>query len=66
MSKVEYPAMVYKSNRNNIFNANCIVKNVIGFGKTEEEALNNLRDSLKSDDNIEIVIKPMYRLSIAQ
>ncbi|HNW25777.1 MAG TPA: hypothetical protein PLG15_06950 [Candidatus Gastranaerophilaceae bacterium] len=66
MSTVEYPAMIYKNSRNNNFNANCIVKNVIGFGKTEEEALNNLKASLQKDTNIEIIIKPMYGLSIAQ
>ncbi len=66
MSTIEYPAMVYKNNRNNNFNANCIVKNVIGFGKTEEEALKNLKEALKPyDSNVEVIIKPMYGLSMA-
>jgi len=67
MTLIEYPAMVYKNNRNNVFVANCIVKNLIGFGKTEEDALVNLRESLQSMTKAhEVIVKPMYRLSMAQ
>lgn len=58
---VEYPAMVYKHRGNKTFMANCIVKNLIGFGKTEEEAVKNLKTSLQnSTQNNDITIKPMY------
>ena len=62
----EYPAMVYKSHRNNVFVANCIIKNLIGFGKTEADALDNLKDSLQSMTKNEVVVTPMYRFSIAK
>lgn len=62
----EYPAMVYKSHRNNVFLANCIIKNLVGFGKTEADALENLKESLQSATKNEIVITPMYGFSIAQ
>lgn len=66
---IEYPAMIYKTNRNRTYIANCIVKNLVGFGKTEEDALNNLRESLKNltdTETNEISIKPLYGLSIAK
>ncbi|MPN52636.1 hypothetical protein SDC9_200298 [bioreactor metagenome] len=67
MEKREYPAVIYKSNRNRVYVANCIVKNIVGFGKTEEEAINNLTESLQqSSDDCEISIIPIYGLSIAQ
>lgn len=67
MAIIEYPAMIYKNNRNRVFVANCIVKNIVGFGKTEEDALANLKESLQSiNSKYEVLIKPMYGLSIAQ
>lgn len=67
MSLIEYPAMIYKTNRNKTFIANCIVKNLVGFGKTEEEAVNNLKESLQSaTNNEEVSVKPMYGLLMAQ
>lgn len=67
MEIVEYSATIYKSNRNRVFVANCIAKNIVGFGRTEEDAINNLKDSLKhSTDECEIVINPVYGLLIAQ
>ena len=63
----EYPAMIYKSNRNNVFVANCLVKNLVGFGKTETDALNNLKESLENlGGKTEITLKPMYGLQINQ
>ena len=63
----EYPAMIYKSNRNNVFVANCLVKNLVGFGKTETDALNNLKESLEGlGGKCEITLKPMYGLQINQ
>lgn len=64
---IEYPAMIYKTNRNRSFIANCMVKNVIGFGKTEEDAINNLKQSLENVTHSgEISVKPFYGISIAQ
>ena len=68
---IEYPAMIYKSNRNNVYVANCVVKNLIGFGKTEEDALNNLKESLQNNANTlaekaDISIIPMHGLSMVQ
>lgn len=64
---IEYPAMIYKTNRNRTYIANCVIKNLIGFGKTEEDALNNLRESLQNqNNNDEVKIKPIYGFSIAQ
>lgn len=67
MATIEYPAMIYKNNRNKVYVANCLVKNIIGFGKTEADALANLKDSLQSTtDKLEVIVTPMYGLSIAQ
>ena len=62
---VEYPAMIYKSTRNNVFVANCIMKNVLGFGKTEAQAIENLEKSLAEiHSECFIRIKPMYRMEL--
>lgn len=62
---IEYSAMIYKTNRNKTFMANCISKNLTGFGKTEEDAINNLKKSLQIfNSKDEINIKPVYRFSI--
>ena len=64
---IEYPAMIYKNNRNKSYIANCMIKNIVGFGKTEEDAIKNLKESLKSiADTSEIDIIPVYGLQIAQ
>lgn len=61
----EYPAMIYKTNRNRTFIANCFAKNLIGFGKTEEEALNNLKDSLcHHTETCDIKVKPVYGIAL--
>lgn len=63
---IEYPAMIYKTNRNRTFIANCMAKNLVGFGKTEEEALDNLKKSLcNNTDACNIRVKPIYGLVIA-
>lgn len=63
----EYPAMIYKINRNRTFIANCFAKNLIGFGKTEEEALDNLKESIcNSAETCDIRIKPVYGFLMAQ
>lgn len=62
----EYPAMIYKINRNKTFIANCIIKNIIGFGKTEEDAIKNLKESLESSAGSDFRIKPVYGFLMAQ
>lgn len=62
---LEFPAMIYKNNRNKTYMANCITKNMVGFGKTEEDALFNLKTSLQDlTQNEEVSLKPMYGFSI--
>lgn len=62
---IEYPAMIYKTNRNRTYIANCLIKNLIGFGRTEEEALQNLKKSLCSDVAIcDVSVKPVYGISL--
>ena len=67
MKTEEYPAMIYKSNRNRVYLANCIVKNVVGFGKTEKDAIDNLKESLqRTNEKCKILIKPVYGFLMAQ
>ena len=63
---VEYPALIYKNNKNNLFVANCFIKNLVGMGKTEFDAIKNLEKSLSvvQKENI-IKIKPMYELKMS-
>lgn len=63
-STIEYPALVYKNDKNNVFVANCIMKKLIGFGRTEEAAIENLETVLsKTSDEYFVKVKPMYQLS---
>lgn len=58
---IEYPAMIYKNSRNKTYIANCFIKNLVGFGKTEKDALNNLKESLMTiTEDADISVKPMY------
>ncbi len=64
---VEYPAMIYKNGRNRGYVANCIIKNLLGFGKTEEAAIDNLKKSLQNiSPKNEISVKPLYGISMTQ
>lgn len=59
----EYPALIYKNQRSNVYMANCIAKNLTGFGKTEEEALSNLKETIETIQGLgEINLKPTYGL----
>ena len=63
---VEYPALIYKNNKSNLFIANCFVKNLVGMGKTENEAMENLEKSLSKIQNEYVVkIKPMYEIKMS-
>lgn len=58
---VEYPAMVYK--KNNTYIANCIMHNLIGFGKTELDAVENLQKSMNEVlESYDVIIKPMPKM----
>jgi predicted RNase H-like HicB family nuclease len=58
---VEYPALIYKNGRDKTYVANCMTKNLFGFGKTEEDALKSLKDSLQNlNKQSEISLKPMH------
>ena len=60
---VEYPALIYKSTKNNGFVANCIIKRLIGFGRTEKDAIANLEAVLNSmNSEYFIKVKPVYNL----
>ena len=62
-SVAEYPAWIYKNNKSNLFIANCYIKNIIGMGRTEDEAISNLQNSLNViEHNEKVKIKPMYEL----
>ena len=37
ITEIQYPALIYKNNKNNVFVANCIVKKLIGFGHSEQD-----------------------------
>ncbi len=63
----EYPAMIYKNGRTKGYIANCMAKNLLGFGKTEADAMANLKQSLQTLTEInDVVVTPMYGLSIAR
>lgn len=57
--KIEYPAFIYK--KNNAFVANCILLNLVAFGKTEQEAVNSLQNTMQEVlTEFNIQIKPIY------
>ena len=59
---VLYPALIYKSKNNNVFVANCIIKKIIGYGKTELDAIQNLEALMnKSSQEYQIRVKPVYK-----
>ena len=63
---IEYPALIYKNNKNNLFVANCLMKNLVGMGKTENEAIQNLENSLSVIQSDYLVkVKPMYELKMS-
>lgn len=60
VSIIEYPALVYQGNRNNVFIANCIMKNLVGYGHSEEDAITNLERALGEISEEYIVkVKPI-------
>jgi len=62
MISIQYPALIYKSKNNNVFIANCIIKNLIGNGKTEKDAVCNLEKILNNlNKEYPVKIKPVYQ-----
>lgn len=57
---MQYPALIYKS-KNNTYVANCIIKKIVGFGKSEELAVLNLEKLLnKENTDFPVKVKPVY------
>lgn len=67
LSIIEYPALVYQGNRNNVFIANCIMKNLVGYGHSQEDAIENLERALNGL-NAEYIakVKPINGLQLCQ
>lgn len=60
---IEYSALIYKDLKNNSNMTNCITKNLSGFGKTEEEALKNLKYAIKVVNKQKTInLNPSYGL----
>ncbi len=63
---IEYPTVVYKNRKKNAFIANCVMHNLMGFGKTKNDAIKNLQKSI--EDNVQghkIIIKPVDKLLLS-
>lgn len=62
MTEIQYPALIYRSKNNKIFVANCIIKNLVGYGKTEKAAISNLESVLnRLNKEYPITVKPVYK-----
>ena len=62
MTEIQYPALIYKIKSNKIFVANCIIKKLVGYGKTEKAAILNLESVLNSLNNeYPVTVKPVYK-----
>lgn len=62
MTAVQYPALIYKSKKNNVFVANCIIKKLIGYGHSEEAAVSNLVRILERENtDFPVKVKPVYK-----
>lgn len=60
-TSVLYPALIYKSKNKNVFVANCIIKKIVGYGKTEIDAIKNLENLMnKSSLEYMVKVKPVY------
>lgn len=60
-TSIIYPALIYKSKKNNIFVANCIIKKLIGYGHSEYDAVKNLEYVLNGQSSdYPVKIKPVY------
>ncbi len=64
VSYIEYPVVIYKNKKSNGFFANCIIKNLMAFGKTEKDAINNITTTLNDMEKEHFIrIKPIYKMS---
>lgn len=56
-----YPALIYKNKKSNVFVANCIIKKLIGYGRTEYDAVKNLENILNSrNPDYPVRVKPVH------
>lgn len=61
-TSVLYPALIYKNEKSKVFVANCIIKKLIGYGHTENDAICSLERMLnKADSDYPVKIKPVYK-----
>ena len=64
---IEYPVLIYRDNRGCGFLANCLIKNIIAFGKTEIQAINNIEKNLKElTQDYCVKVKPIYKLQLEE
>ena len=62
MTEIQYPALIYKIKSNKTYVANCIIKNLVGYGKTEKAAISNLESVLnRLNKEYPITVKPVYK-----
>lgn len=61
-TNIHYPALIYKSKQGNVFVANCIIKNLVGYGHSEQEAVANLETVLnRLSSDYPVKIKPVHK-----
>ncbi len=61
---IEYPALIYTTKRHSrdMYVANCIIKKLVGYGRTEKDAVSNLEAVLnKLSTEYAVKVKPVYR-----
>lgn len=67
MEFIEYPVLIYRDNRGYGFLANCFIKNIIAFGKTELQAIKNIETTLKElTEDYYVRVKPIYKLDFCE
>lgn len=61
-TSIQYPALIYKNHNSNVFVANCIMKKLVGFGHSEQDAISNLEKILnKGNADFPVTVKPVYQ-----
>ncbi|MDD3236721.1 MAG: hypothetical protein PHV37_01320 [Candidatus Gastranaerophilales bacterium] len=64
-SIIEYPAVIYQGLRNHVYIANCFIKNLVAYGHSAAEAIENLEKTLEEMHQDYIVkVKPMNGLVV--
>lgn len=61
-TSVHYPALIYKNEKSKVFVANCIIKKLVGYGRTECDAIASLEKMFNSTSpDYPVKIKPVYQ-----